>query len=174
MATLTPTSCTNGRYWSWFTDDFISRPTKHNLHIQGIVNKVRSIDWCHNGCDDVLNHRHLDGLLNGLFRRRSNKISKLRVTGLFEGNSLVNDEFPSLMASKAGNVSIQWRHQVTFLFRFLPMVLGFWGLVLWSTACVQTTTCGRRFCNKASDWLVTVYARKLPPINSRFNTELCL
>ena len=40
------------------------------------------------------NHRHLDCLLNPLFRHGSKKTSKLRVTGLCEGNSLVTGEFP--------------------------------------------------------------------------------
>ena len=44
------------------------------------------------------------------FMRRSKKISQLRVTGLFVGNSPVTDEFPAQMASNAENVSIWWRH----------------------------------------------------------------
>ena len=39
-------------------------------------------------------------------RRRSNKTSKLRVTGLCAGNSLVTGEFPAQRASNAENVSI--------------------------------------------------------------------
>ena len=38
------------------------------------------------------------------------KKSKLRVTGLCEGNSPVTDEFPSQRASNAENISIRWRH----------------------------------------------------------------
>ena len=38
------------------------------------------------------------------------KKSKLRVTGLCEGNSPVTREFPSLRASNAENVFISWRH----------------------------------------------------------------
>ena len=34
------------------------------------------------------------------------KTSKLRVTGLCEGNSLVTGEFPAQMASNAENISI--------------------------------------------------------------------
>ena len=49
-------------------------------------------------------------LLNRLFRRRSKKTSKLRVTGLCAGNSTVTGEFPAQMASNAENVSIWWRH----------------------------------------------------------------
>ena len=42
----------------------------------------------------------------------SKKKSKLRVTGLCEGNSLVTGEFPSQRATNAENVSIWWRHHV--------------------------------------------------------------
>ena len=51
-------------------------------------------------------------LLNRLFRRRSKKTSKLRVTGLCAGNSPETGEFPALRASNAENVSIWWRHHV--------------------------------------------------------------
>ena len=66
----------------------------------------------HNRCDGVSNHQPHDCLLNLLFRRRSKKRSKLRVTGLCAGNSPVTGEFPAQMASKAENVSIWWRHDV--------------------------------------------------------------
>ena len=46
----------------------------------------------------------------------SKETSKLRVTGLWEGNSPVTGEFPAQMASNAENVSIWWRHHV----------LGYW------------------------------------------------
>ena len=55
---------------------------------------------------------HHDCLLNGLFRRRSKKTSKLRVTGLCEGNSPVTGEFPAQRASNTENDSIWWRHYV--------------------------------------------------------------
>ena len=45
-----------------------------------------------------------------LFRRRSKKMSKLRVTGLYEGNPSVIGGFPSQRTSNAENVSIWWRH----------------------------------------------------------------
>ena len=44
--------------------------------------------------------------------RKSQKTSKLRVTDLCEGNSLVTDEFPAQMTSNAENASIWWRHHV--------------------------------------------------------------
>ena len=56
--------------------------------------------WCHNGHDSVSNHQPRDCLLNRLFRRRSKKTSKLRVTGL----CAVTGEFPAQMASNAENV----------------------------------------------------------------------
>ena len=72
------------------------------------------LQWCHNERDCVSNHRRLDALRNRLFRRRSKKPSKLRVTGLFEGNSPVTGEFPSQRASDAENVFIWWRHHANF------------------------------------------------------------
>ena len=45
------------------------------------------LQWRHNEHDGVSNHWHIDCLLKHLFRHRSKKTSKLRVTGLCEGNS---------------------------------------------------------------------------------------
>ena len=46
-----------------------------------------ALRWRHNGCDSISNHQPHDCLLNRLFRRRSKKTLKLRVTGLCAGNS---------------------------------------------------------------------------------------
>ena len=51
--------------------------------------------------DCVSNNQPLSCLLNRLFRRRSKKTSKLRVTGLCAGNSPVTGEFPAQKASNA-------------------------------------------------------------------------
>ena len=59
------------------------------------------LQWRHNEGDGVSNHRRLDCLLNRLFRRRSKKTSKLRVTGLCEGNSPETGEIPAQRASNA-------------------------------------------------------------------------
>ena len=56
--------------------DFIS---KRNIAI--------TLHWRHNDHDGVSNHQPHGCLLNRLFRRRSKKTSKLRVTGLCMGNS---------------------------------------------------------------------------------------
>ena len=71
-----------------------------------------SLRWRHNGCDSVSNHQPHDCSLNRLFRRRSKKRSKVRVTGLCVGISPGSGEFPAQMASNAENVSIWWRHHV--------------------------------------------------------------
>ena len=65
--------------------------------------------WRHHGCYGVSNHQPHDCVLNRLFRRRSMNTSKLRVTGLCEGNSPGTGEFPAQMASNVENVSIWWR-----------------------------------------------------------------
>ena len=66
--------------------------------------------WRHNGHGSISNHQPHDCFLNRLFRRRSKKLSKLRVTGLCAGNSPETGEFPAQMASNTENVSIWWRH----------------------------------------------------------------
>ena len=73
---------------------------------------AQSQQWRRNEPDGVSNHQPHDCLLNRLFRRRSKKTSKLRVTGLCAENSPVTGEFPAQRASNAENVSIWWRHHV--------------------------------------------------------------
>ena len=73
---------------------------------------LQSLLWRHNERNGVSNHRRIDGLLNRIFRHRSDKTSKLRVTGLYEGISPVTGEFPAQRTSNAENVSIWWRHHV--------------------------------------------------------------
>ena len=50
-------------------------------------NTTEPLQWRHNDPDGVSNHQHHGCLLNRLFRRRSKKTSKLRVTGLCVGKS---------------------------------------------------------------------------------------
>ena len=71
-----------------------------------------SLRWRHNGRDSVSNHQPHHCLPNRLFRPRSKKTLKLRITGLCVGNSPGTGEFPAQMASNAENVSIWWRHHV--------------------------------------------------------------
>ena len=86
-----------------------------------------SLRWRHNGCDSVSNHQPRDCLLSRLFRRRSKKTWKLRVTGLCVGNSpgprtkgqLRGKCFHLMTSSCASDVlchslwwrrTLQWRH----------------------------------------------------------------
>ena len=71
-----------------------------------------TLQWRHNGNDDVSNHQPHHCLLNCLFRRRSKKTSKLCVTGLCTGNSPVTGEFLTQMACNPENVYVWWRHHV--------------------------------------------------------------
>ena len=78
-----------------------------------------TLRWRHNGRDSVSNHQPHHCLLNRLFRRRSKKTSKRRVTGLCAWNSPGTGEFPAQKASNAENVSIGWRHHE--FIRHLPV-----------------------------------------------------
>ena len=69
-----------------------------------------ALQWRHKERDGVSNHRRLDCSLDRLFMGRSQKTSKLRVTGFWERNSPVTGEFPSQRTSNAKNVSIWWRN----------------------------------------------------------------
>ena len=71
--------------------------------VQHVPHSACTLHWRHNERDSVLNYRRLHCLLNRLFRRRSKKTSKLRVTGLCAGNSAVTGEFPAQRASDANN-----------------------------------------------------------------------
>ena len=95
--------------------DYIIRLCWTHIHkYKPIVSTdTNSLLWRHNGRDGVSNHQPHDCLLNCLFRRRSKKTPKLRVTGLCVGNSPGTGEFPAQMASNAENVSISWRHHIT-------------------------------------------------------------
>ena len=73
----------------------------------------QSLQWRHNEHDGISNHQPRDCLLKRLFRRRTKKTSKLRVTGLCAGNSPVTGEFPAQKASNTEKVSIWWRHHDT-------------------------------------------------------------
>ena len=94
-------------FQGYFTGNHAPVPVKKTSRIW--VNES-PLQWRHNKWDGVSNHHRPDCLLNLLSRRRSKKTSKLRVTGLCEGNSPVTGEFPTQRASNAVNVSIWWRH----------------------------------------------------------------
>ena len=85
--------------------------------------EMRHIYYSHNERDRVSNHQPRPCLLNSLFRRISNKTSKLLVTSLCGGNSPVTSEFPAQMASNAENISIWWRHYAFGGHCWCPLIL---------------------------------------------------
>ena len=67
----------------------------------------------------------------------SKKTSKLRVTGLCEGNSSVTGEFPAQRASNAENVSIWWRHQESLVSLMMRSLEPKW--MAWKMLCIRNT-----------------------------------
>ena len=65
---------------------FFTKPTMWRITNDATQSKS-ALQWRHNGHDSVSNHLPRECLLNSLFRCRSKKTSKLRVTGLCAGNS---------------------------------------------------------------------------------------
>ena len=98
----------------WELNNRTTTKQKHKVAICIYYGMVLSLQWRHNEGDGVWNHGCLDCLLNSLFRRRSKKTPKLCAYGLCEGNPPVTGGFPSQRASNAENVSIWWRHHITF------------------------------------------------------------
>ena len=94
-------------------------PVGLSIPFRAISLARNTLKWRHDGHDGVSNHQPHDCLLSRLFRCRSKKTSKLRVTGLCEGNS---------PASNAENVSIWLRHHE--LYYFPVPVKRPWNIVL--------------------------------------------
>ena len=88
--------------WVMITWGTVPEPTSSQrgyFHYSGVIISERAY--------------RLDCSLNRLFRHRSKKTSKLRVPGLFEGNSPVISGFPSQRAGNAEIVSIWLCYHVT-------------------------------------------------------------
>ena len=105
------------------------------------------LQWRHNGHDGISNHQPHDCLLNHLFRRRSKKTSKLRVTGLWVGNSPGTGEFSTQMASNVENVSIWWCHHA----KMIPC-----HKVIIHTSTLNWHRCLKSFLAKVKDLLVSL------------------
>ena len=80
-------------------------------HIRG---PSLALQWRHNGRDSVSNNQPHHCFLNRVFRHRSKKTSKLRVTGLCVGNSPEVGEFPAQMASNAFDDVITGMHALSY------------------------------------------------------------
>ena len=76
----------------WSVDYILNHSTTNFGRISNIIEiplvgrapgcSGNSLQWCHNGRDGVSNHQPRHCLLNRLFRLRSKKTSKPRITGL--------------------------------------------------------------------------------------------
>ena len=66
-----------------------------NTSLESTLYVPSALQWRHDEPDGVSSHRRRHFVLNCMFRRRSKKASKLRVTGFCEGISPVSGEFPS-------------------------------------------------------------------------------
>ena len=107
-----------------------------------------SLQWRQNERDGVSNLRPVDGLLNRLFRRRSKKTSKLPVTRLCEGNSLVN-------SPHIGPVT---RKMLPFDDVIMSKILtiNHLGRGLSNKIYIKTYDSSNWFFNMGSEWLVAV------------------
>ena len=94
--------------------------------------------------------------LKRLFRRRTKKTSKLRVTGLCEGNPPVNGGFPSQRANNVGNVSIWWLHHEFHLLRCDLSQSFEWFKMYWYTI-PSTHTLRLNYCHIADDILTFIF-----------------
>ena len=116
---------------------------ERSTHWSLVTHICVTLQWRHNGRDSVSNHQPYHCIVYCLFRRRSEKTSKLRVTGLCAGNSPVTGEFPAQMASYAENASIWWRHHEwtgplffhAMTFRLAEpshYLIPYWLIVIWT------------------------------------------
>ena len=102
-----------------FTASHVTRLSSFTILGEGVIIRLHhhkptlSLQWRHDERHGIANHQPHNCLLNRLLRHRSEKTSKLRVSGLCEGNSPVTGEFPAQKANHAEIFSIQWRHHVT-------------------------------------------------------------
>ena len=83
--------------WNWYDGKvslFAARTTQAGslvyLGARASKNWVFTLQWCIMSV--MASHPHLDYFLNCLFRHRSMKTSKIRTTGLWEGNPLTKDQ----------------------------------------------------------------------------------
>ena len=123
-----------------------SPTSQHNTSIANI-----SLQWRHNGHDSVSNHQPHDCLLSRLFRRRSKKTPKLRVTGLCAGNSPGNGEFPAQTTSDAENGSIWWRHHVGSVSQGTNIRNPWYHRLKYSSGCPKNQS--RRTCRWSLWWI---------------------
>ena len=95
-------SCVKPPFEPMFTPYGVIRSTYYNdVLMSAMASQITMITSLTTVCSTVYS------------RRRSKKTSKLLVTGLCAGNSLVTGESPAQRASNGENVSSWWRHQAS-------------------------------------------------------------
>ena len=141
-------------YHSW--DSGMTTSQRWVWHIWVVISHLhvgKTLQLRHKERNGVSNHLRLVCLLNCWSRRRSNKTSKLRVTGLRAGNSPVTGEFPAQKTSNAEDVSVWWRHHEYNVFvydchavydreyfsLFVPLLSHFWLIHLLAYTCFLPT-----------------------------------
>ena len=103
-------SLISARISGWVNNGDAGDLRRHRAHYDVTVMILLHYIFTHMELDLGWNTGYFDCLLNSLFRRRSNKTSKLRVTSYYEENPPLTVGFPSQRASNAENVSIWWHH----------------------------------------------------------------
>ena len=124
--------------FDWLADFLISI-----WHLKKNVDSIWPLHWRHNGRDSVSNHQPHDCLFNRLFRRRSKKISQLRVNGLCVGISPGTGEFPAQMASNAkmfpfDDVTVIWKNVDGSA--LTPSIWGWYSFPSKNSVCVKYMT----------------------------------
>ena len=142
-----------------------------------------TLHWRHNEHDGVSNHQPHGCLLNRLFRRRSKKTSKLRVTGLCVGNSpgpvnsphkgpVTRKMFPFddvIMIESAHNISFHTHEACLFSVLLTPLPYDLiWGFYVWGIEIVSRlfhgpVGWGPILCHKILDQHIHDVALRLSP-----------
>ena len=141
------------------------------------TNWLPALQWHHNECRGFSNQRCLNFILNGLFRCRSKKASKLRVNGLCEGNLPVTGEFLAQRASNVEKVSI-WRYhhgtsQYHLYSTYAPdsLCLLYWAITTDLVKPQDTdgnSTFGNVFVVVFSDWIMLYFVSIEPDLVGKF------
>ena len=113
------------------------------------------LQWRHNEHDSVSNHQPHDCLHSRLFRRRSKKTSKLRVTGLCAGDSPWTGEFPAQTRKMFpfDDVIMHFVKCLYFVY-WIPANKFYWNLNKNTTVFKQKCSCclGRNVFNTLKPW----------------------
>ena len=115
----------------WFISYVLFYIIDNRMHSPKHI-RINTLQRRHNDPDGVSNHQPRDCLLNCLFRCRSKKTSKLRVTGLCAENSPGTGEFSAQKASNAENVFIWWRHHE----QAASTAVSYWAIMI-VVSCLQ-------------------------------------